>query len=295
MSRSNDALRLLSFRVLIDRAMVRAQPTMRRLLLPFAAPLMIVGAVLGLAQSQLFRSIGLADGSLGAFGLWVGLLVAGLVVMLILITLLYCALMAAGTLAIAGEEPTFGRAWRVGVRLKVFGTLLLAGLAVIGSAFLCLVPVFFVAPLLSLVVPVMVIEERYGTAALKRSAELVRFNPTGRTADSGLLQALVLLFIGYVLQNALNSSVQLPLTLVQQITVFREVSGGTDPQMAALMGPAWLVILAQVMSMAALVASWFYLAFAQPMLYFEIRRRREAEDLRAAVGSLTASVADATR
>jgi hypothetical protein len=81
---------------------------------------------------------------------------------------------------LAGRPVDMKRAWRFALRPGVWGTLLLAFVAIVGSFFVCVLPMFYVAPLLAFTLPVMAEEGVFGFPALARSAALATHNPGGR-------------------------------------------------------------------------------------------------------------------
>ena len=78
--------------------------------------------------------------------------------------------------------------------------------AVLAAFMLCILPGFYVLPLLSFVLPVMVTEAKFGGDAMSRSAELTKWSPTGRITDSALAKALLLLILLIAMQVAGSGS-----------------------------------------------------------------------------------------
>ena len=181
-----------------------------------------------------------------------------------------------------------GRAWLFAVQPRVFGTLIVVSVANTLSVLMCLLPAVYVVPILTFVLPVMVEEDRYGWAAIRRSYELAHYNPTGRWTDSAWLQILVLLSVGLVINYAVSLLVQLPFLVAQQIVIFRDAASGQMSDPATLMaGMLWLQIPAQILSALATAATWLFWTFGVGLLYREIRRRKEGRDLQRAIDELT--------
>ncbi|MEM9555495.1 MAG: hypothetical protein AAGC60_14660 [Acidobacteriota bacterium] len=281
-------LDLIPFRQLLDRPVAPARRIFARAVWPVAAPIAAVGVAFVLAQSSLMQ-VFLGDltwnqmlfGMAGYVGALFGL---GLVVYLG-----YAAMASAALDVLHGRDLSMRRAWAFALRPSVVGTLIVLGLVTMLSLLFCIVPFFVVVPLLSLVLPVMVVEGSTGLTALRRSADLVRWNPTGRWRDSGFLQASAMLVTGWAIQYGLALLVQGPFVVAQQVWIARRAVGGqaVDPLTLA-QGSLWINLPAQVLGSVATATAWLYWSFAFGMLYLEIRRRREAQDLESAIGRLVA-------
>lgn len=279
-------LEIIPFRLLLDRIVPPALGSLRRVFLATALPMMAMTVILGTLQMRWLGAM--TQGDLTAvFGVFGGLLAASVVYYAVL-TLTYGALGMAAASAMTGGEPHMGRAWRSITRPAALGTLVVTVLAAGLSLMLCLVPAVFVMPLLSLVIPVMAVEGRYGMDAIRRSAELVWWNPTGRLADSAFVQTLTLLFVGGLIGYSLSFVVQAPFLITQQYLIARDAASGQigDPQ-AILSSSLWLQIPTQALGTLATLAAWLYWAFGLSFFYVELRRRREGDDLRLAIDAMT--------
>lgn len=104
-----------------------------------------------------------------------------------------------------GREVGIGDAFRKGlaVVVPVLGTSLLAGLAILGAALLLILPGIWVALGLTLLSPVMVLENRFGSAALKRSFELMKGQRL-RAFGIALLVGILSAVLGFGVQMALG-------------------------------------------------------------------------------------------
>lgn len=281
-------LELMPFTELIDRAVAPARASMRWLLL--ALPLALLGMAMFVAQATFYTRMAEADLGTTFFAAFGGMMVAVLVYSLWLVQ----ATAAVGALAferIAERPLDIGAALVWTFSPRVLFTMLLTVVVLTVSFMLCLLPFFLIAPMLGLVVPVMREEKLFGVAALRRSWDLVRFNSSGRWADSGWLFMSGILFIGWALSASLGLIVQLPLIGWQQYLTFSETLAGNTVDPAALMNDYMgAYLLAQVTSALAQGMALIYLGYATGLFYFEVRRRREAYDLEAAVAELTAPV-----
>ncbi|MEO1368518.1 MAG: hypothetical protein AAFX50_15195, partial [Acidobacteriota bacterium] len=198
----------------------------------------------------------------------------------------YSALAIAAMETFDGGEIQIGRAWRRLFVPRVLWTIFLWSVVGFVSVLLCVAPAVVVIPLLAFTLNVMVAEERYGMDALKRSAELVWSSPTGRPVDSVFVRVAAVFLVGWGVQSGVGLVTQGPFVVLQQYYSLRGAAGGVgDP--AAAFGPLWVQVGGQFFSALTTAVGWFYWAFAFPMLYYELRRRREGGDLRRAVDALT--------
>lgn len=298
-------LELMPFRHLLDEVVERAKPHLRQIY-PTILPAALLAGVLATLYQRAAVELSIAVD--------MALLPTVLLLLLAFSTVLFLALSAltvASIDVILGREVDMKRAWFFAFRPKVAVTMaivlaLLFGLLVgpfffsatvmtffglIGTALalLLLLPFFVLAlVLLAFVMPVMVAEERYFLSALGRSASLAWVNRTGKLRDSGFLQALVLLVVGWLVVNALGILVQGPAALVQNYFLFRATTDGAVGN-GSMLAPLWFDLPAQAASVAMAVAAWAYWTFGFGLLYLEIRRRREAYDLEQAIDALVES------
>ena len=286
------ALDTVPFAVLIDEAWRATRAWARAILLPAAlllAPAALVVQVLvamwnlslvGMDPARL--ELGRLLGTL-ALGM-VGLLVVGLY-----FVALYGCVMVAAIRALGGEAPSMRQCLRFYLRPRIWATDLLAWLLTgIGFIF-CIAPGLFLLAAWGLRLPVMVREGRYGWDALRRSWELVTYNPSGQLLRHPLLKVLLLFVLGAVLGYAVSLVVQAPALIVNQVVMFRAMSRGesVDPQ-AVLRATLWLSIPAGVLAALAQLAVQLYVDFATAYLYLDQVRRKEGSDLGSALDRLLA-------
>jgi uncharacterized membrane protein len=283
----------LPFRVLLDEAVRHARRHFRRIYPSVAIPLALVSAALPLAQLVFLRSMP-TPGQTGpspvammqGFGLFIGVMVVWFVVYM----LGYGALLAAVVDAVAGRDVSMGRAWRLMLRPRILGTLVLSGLAVGLGFLLCLLPGLYLALLFSLTLPVMVEESVFGTRALRRSAELTRYNPQRQLDADPRLKVFLIFFVGALLGYVVNLVVQLPFIVVQQVMMFRDVAAGNRPDPTAVMARlTWLQVPSQVLGMLTNIAIQLYVGFGLCLLFFDVKQRKEGLDLETAVARLVES------
>ncbi len=281
-------LDLIPFRTLLDHVVVPARRHVRSTVLPIAVPLALVSAAMAMVQIQWTQSLATPDpDDLEAlFSGFLSLLGVSLAASVVF-GLAFSALTVAAMDAVSGRPVRMGRAWLFVFRPTVFLTLMLVGIADGLSLMMCFLPAFYVMPLLSFTLPAMVDEGRVGLDAMQRSIELFRFNPTGRFTHSPWVQTGLILLVGVLLNYALNLTVQLPFVIVQQLLILRQsVSQTLTPE--AMTAVFWLQLPASVLGALVSAVAWLYSTFGICLLFKELRRRKEGQDLVEAIGELTA-------
>lgn len=274
---------VMPFRLLIDEAMRRLRPELRRIYPGFAVFFAVTASALVLAQVGWVES--LQRGDLGR-GCGSGLLY---LLILVLYGFGYVALNVVALDVVTGRRIDLVRAWSFPLGLKVIGTLLLVGVLLVLAYVMCLVPILYVMPILSMVVPVMVVEELRGTRALKRSARLIGLNPLAGFPSNPLVKVLALTFVTMVISWAASMISQMPFEIVRQILLLRGAGAAEDP-MVALTAPGSLALQfsgAVLGALATTVVS-LYSAFALALFFFDLRARREGDDLEAELEALEA-------
>jgi hypothetical protein len=250
---------------------------------PFA-PVIVLTTALMVAGQQLYLN-GLATMTVESAAC--GTVVLALTVMLLgygALIVTYVAMGAAAVDAAAGRPVSVSESWRFAKRPAAVGTLIFAGICIFASAMACLVPVLYVGPILSLVIPVMLVEGRFGTAALSRSVELVRYNPSGGAAGSGVLRALLLMVAWWLVASLFAIPAQLPFRIGQMFLMFRDLAGSDVPVFnQTSLGYVTLELGAAVVGGAASALSSLFVSLGTALFYFDCRRRREGDDLAAEI------------
>ena len=284
-------LDLRSFRQLLDDIVVVARRHARQVLPPVVLPIMICGVLLIVVQQRWMREFTAAGpDDMGEFiAGFVGMMALAFATLFVY-AILFGALTVFGMDAVAedGRVPSLGRGLRFVLRPAVFGTMVLVGIATSLAMMMCFVPILYVGPILTFVLPVMVAEDRVGIDAIRRSVDLAHFNPTGSAADSVLLQLLCFSGVAMMINYIASFVVQMPLTAATLFLTMRESMSGEVPDPARMMSSMmWLQIPSVVLSSLVTVLIWLYWVFGICLMYREVRRRREATDLVAAVGEIT--------
>jgi hypothetical protein len=193
----------------------------------------------------------------------------------------------AATDALSGREVSMRRAWRTMLRPRILGTMALVTLAVgVGSVF-CLLPGLYLGLIYAFTLPVMIEEARFGTSAMRRSSELARYNPQRQVDADPRLHVFITFVVGAMLGYTISFVVQLPLIVMQQFLMFRDVAGGQRPDPAQMMARmTWLQVPTQMIGMLTNSAVYLYVCFGLTLLFFDVRQRKEGLDLEAAVAGL---------
>jgi hypothetical protein len=282
----------LPFRLLLDEAVRQARRHFRRIYPAVAIPLALTAGLVPLSQWILFRGLdaGRSDPTVGAM---IRGVVSFWLVMLLYVAVYwlgYLVLFASAVDALAQRPVSMGETWLRMLRPRVFGTLLLAGVVVGLGFILCVLPGVYLGLLFSLTLPVIVDDGLIGPAAMRRSAELTRYNPQRALDADPRFKVFVILFVGTLLGYVIGTLIQLPLVVVQQVLMLRETAGGRQADPPAVMARLmWLQVPSQILAMLTSTAVHLYVCFGLALLYVDVKRRREGVDLEAAVDRLVRS------
>jgi hypothetical protein len=274
------------FPVLLDDAVRWTRRYLRAIYPPIAIPAAVLAGLVAAAQVAWQPSQ-----TMTATDPWQSLvriyaMLAALLPYMLVMAVLYAAMTVAAVDAVAGRAVDVRRALRFVVRPRVLGTQL-AAFFLEGAALLCcLVPALYVWPLLRMTVPAMADEGVTGARAIGRSAELAHHNPGRLFRTSPLFKILALMAVVSVISVLATSVLQLPLIVVQVLVFMRKAASGEDL-------PGWyssfLWLQLPVRCLASLIVSAVYLysSFATALLFFDLRARREGDDLRRAIAAMT--------
>ena len=283
----------MPFARLLDQAVRLARQHFRTIYPAVALPIVPLYALVAVVQNLWMGSLGSAlggsepdlDQAFGMMGMGCGLLLVALLTGIIL-GLGVSAMTVGATTAAAARPVDMRWSWRFVVRPAVLGTQLLAGLAIVGAMLACCVPALYVAPILALVTPVMVQEGVYGGTAISRSASLVTWDPQGRPLGPSFWRVLGVFVTGTALSIAVTFVLQMPFTIARTVLVTREAL--EDPARQFSSGWNWLQVPEYVLGTMGTLAVYLFTSFALALLYFDLRARKEAPDLQAAVDAMTA-------
>lgn len=191
---------------------------------------------------------------------------------------------------VAGREPLPWERLFFALNPRFWGTLLLVGLATIAAFCLCFFPAIYVMLLYCLVIPVMIEEGRFGLAALNRSQALIKYNPHREFFTAPMVKAFVIVVVIALLSYCAALLVQVPFLIVKQVLMFRAIAQhGVENPMAMISEYLWLDIPAAVLGGLASAVITIYGSFTYALFFFDLRRRKEGDDLYAALANIEAS------
>ncbi|HEV7503465.1 MAG TPA: hypothetical protein VGS07_00965 [Thermoanaerobaculia bacterium] len=270
---------------LLDEGLRLTRVHLRAIFPGVAVPVAVVATLAGVVQAVDVKSL-FKSGTPSPTLFWTPQILLAAVFLGLLSAVAYVAGQVAALDALAGRPVDMRRAWRFAARPSVWGTLLLSFLAILVSFLFCVLPVFFVAPLLAFAVPVMAEEERFGLGALSRSAELALFNPSRRLMEHPIVKVLLLMVVTTLISYLAGLVVALPFQLPMFIDLFRKALAGNQDITSVMARWIWLQIPAQFLSSLARTAIYIYTAFGMGLLYADVRGRKEGIDLRPEIDAL---------
>ncbi|HLX06663.1 MAG TPA: hypothetical protein VKY89_02250 [Thermoanaerobaculia bacterium] len=273
------------FGMLLDEAVPWTRRHLRTIYPPIALLMAIATAGVAAAQARWQIPMNAVDPRQSLVRLYA---VLGATVPFVLVVgLLHGAMTVAAVDAVAGRAVDVRRALRFMVRPGVLGGLMLALLCILGSWLCCcFLPALYVWPLLGMTLPAMAAEGVTGMAALRRSAQLTRHNPRRRFLTSPIVKILALSLTVGVLSYLASLVLQLPLQVLQGLVFLRRAASGEDLP-AWLSGAAWLQVPLSFLAALVTSAVALYSSFATALLFFDLRARREGDDLRQAIAGMT--------
>jgi hypothetical protein len=270
---------------LLDEAVRVSRREFRALFVPIAIPVACSAAVMTALQV----SLGL-EGPEDGLGLPLARLVAfGIAVLVHVVAMMcaYAALQAGGLDAAEGRPIEAGRLWLTLARPRLLLTWLLAGLGIFLGILCCVLPGMYLGLLWAVVTAVVLREDVWGPDALRRSAELMRHNPAGGLGNHPMFHAFLLIFVGLLLSYAASFLVSIPLLAAMLVVGIRSATSGQAGDGSELLQSVmWIQVPTQFMSVLVQMAVQIFVSVGIAILYFELRRRREGDDLAAAVDSV---------
>lgn len=277
----------LPFPLLLDEAVRQVRRALPTLYLPFALATAVLGALAAAIQMLLRPSAGAAADPMQAMA-------AGCMTSLVALPLAFLSMILSAAMGQAAVQflltgrAALGSALRFALRPGVVATELLVGLCVLVSALACLVPVLFVGPMLGLVIPAMAAEGVLGTGALSRSAQLTRYNPAGTLLASPRLKVLATFAVSFAISLLIGSLIEVPVLALQGGTIVRRLAAGQNVQQAMV---SWSQVPLRAAGAFLSTPVELFLSFALALLFFDLRARREGDDLSRAIAALSAGLA----
>jgi hypothetical protein len=272
----------ISFRVLLDEAMTMTRRHFGKMYLPVAIPLALLAGLVVVFQLRFFHYVrGRGAANPLASGGCVGYF--GIMLLYLAISGLSSAVLTAAAVDGAGGRPISMKAkWGFVLQPSILGTLILALVAIVVGFCLLIFPGIYVGLRLSFLVPVMAAEGLRTTAAMRRSWELVKYNPHKRFLNNTATKVFLLYLVAGLIAWLVSLVVQLPLTAMRAVAAARNIAAGQTGGAAS--GAAfWLQVPSQMLSQLVSTAVGIYSSFGVALLYFDVVRRKEGEDLASAI------------
>lgn len=272
----------LSLTRLLDEAVRLARHNFRVLYLPLALPVACAATVMTALQ------VGAGMGGRGVPSMvMVGLFVVAVVLMVLVSMAAYVALTAACVDIVAGRPVDVSRAWGTILSPRLFGTWVLAGVGMFFGILCCFLPGLYAMLAWSLITPVMLEERVYGIGAMRRSHQLMTHNPSGNLGHHPMLNWFLILVTAGLLSYALSLVISLPMMAAIGFVVARgALSGSAGNAEEAMQSVMWIQVPTQFASQLVQMGVHIFSMMALALLYFEVRRRREGDDLDAAVSGV---------
>ena len=267
---------------IFNRAMELFRREFARLALSILLPLALVSGLLSAAmaavQTQLTRNPGLLLVFLGV------MILAGVVG-----AVGYGALAHMAVGLAAGRETAPGDSWRAGLRFRVWGTLMLQGIGVGAGLIFCLLPGMYFGLAWAMALPVVFEEPAFAhSAALSRSHELSRFNPTGGLGNDPRFRIFLIFVVTLATTYLLMGLAQLPLIVAVAVETARSIAdGGREGQLSSFV--QWLQVPTSIVTSFIQAAMTLLGNLGTAVVYFDIRGRQEAKDLDSAIDALDAA------
>ncbi|HVS03188.1 MAG TPA: hypothetical protein VMT16_10505 [Thermoanaerobaculia bacterium] len=289
MSGAQATLRVLPFALLVDEAWRSTRRGFRAIWVPLAVALAPAALALQVvANVWNLQLLGVDESTdLGLMCGSVLLLLALALLAGLYFFFLYGTMMVAVLHTLDRGDPDLRGSLRTFLRPGIWGTHLMAWALTLLGYLACLLPGLLLMAAWGLRLPVMVEEGRLGFAALGRSWELLSHNPSGSLLRHPLLKMMLVFLLAIVLGYSVALAIQMPALAVTQWMMFREVAAGeaADPE-AVVRATLWLTIPSGVLASLAQLAVQLYFDFLVAHFYFDQRRRREGQDLEAALAEL---------
>jgi hypothetical protein len=284
----------LPLMAILDEGVRHFRRHFRQVYVPVCVPVALVSGLLPLAQGLMFAGMPGGTPPADPFAALSGMIV--FIVASLAIGVVYAigqiAAMVGAMDGIGGRPISPSRCWRFPVGADALGTMLLTWLILVPAFCLCILPGVYGSLLLAFVVPVMVEEGVFGTAALRRSSDLARHNPQRDVTSDPRTKVFVIMVVSFLLAYVVGLVVQLPLIVVQQVVMIRSAASGTRMDPSALMWTMlWLSVPTAILGGLARLAVGLYASFCTGLLFLDVRRRKEGGDLEGAIASLGAAPA----
>jgi hypothetical protein len=282
----------IPFRVLLDEAMKLTRRHFGKIFLPVAVPLAVLAGFVAVFQVWFFQNVaGAGAMTLFAYGGCAGIF--GLALIWLSMRGLSAAVLTAAAVEGAGGRPISMKAhWGFVLRPTTLGTIFLVLVTIAVGFCLLIFPGIYASLRLSLIVPVMAAEGLKGMAAMRRSWELVRYNPHKRFLNNTATKVFVLYLVVGLIGWLVGLVIQLPFTAMKGVAAARNLAAGQAGG-AASAASFWTDVPAQMLGQLVATAVGIYSSFGLVLLYLDVVRRKEGKDLASAIDARFGGVSPA--
>ena len=194
------------------------------------------------------------------------------------------ALIVALRAALEDRPLSIGQVFRAALRPAWLGTLVVAGLLTGLGMLFCLLPGLLAVVYFALIGPAMVYEDCTWGEAMRRSFELVQFNPGKSPGSSTFLRVAAIFLVILLISYALSSLLSLPVAFAAGYKGFQTIIESGSPTMTSPLVNA-LSLLAQFLAAFVQALTRLYAAGAFTLLYLSVREAREGWELEFAIDS----------
>jgi hypothetical protein len=272
----------IPFRVLLDEAMKLTRRHFGKIFLAAAIPLTLLSGLVMVIQLRYFQGFagGAAANPLATGGCFAFF---GVMVLWVAMSGLTSAVLTAAAVDGASGRPiSMKDKWAFILRPSTIGTMLLALAAIMVGFCLLILPGVYASLRLSFLIPVMAAEGLAGTVAMRRSWDLVKYNPGKRFLDNTATKIFLLYLVAGVIGWLVSFVIQFPFTAMRGVATARNIAAGQPAGMAS--GAAlWSVIPSQMLGQLVSTAVNIYSSFGLVLLYLDVVRRKEGKDLASAI------------
>lgn len=272
----------IPFRVLLDEAMKLTRTHFAKMYLPVALPLALLSGVVVVFQLRYLQGVrdsGAANPSIsGGCLAFVGVMTLWLA----LSGLTSAVLTAAAVDGTAGRPISMRDKWTFVLRPSTLGTLFLALVAIVVGFCLLILPGIYASLRLSFLIPVMAAEGRTSTVAMRRSWELVKYNPGKRFLNNTATKIFLLYLVAGLIGWLAGLVVQLPFTAMRGAAAAHRIASGQPGGMPSG-AELWAQVPAQMLGHLVSTAVTIYSSFGIVLLFLDVVQRKEGKDLASAI------------
>jgi hypothetical protein len=272
----------IPFRVLLDEAMKLTRRHFARMYLPVAIPIALLAGLVVVFQLRYMQGVA-GGGAANSFSSGGCLAFIGLMTLWVALSGLTSAVLTAGAVdGTAGRPISMKDKWAFILRPSTLGTLLLSLVAIVVGFCLLILPGVYASLRLSFLIPVMAAEGLTSTVAMRRSWNLVKYNPGKRFLDNTATKIFLLYLVAGLIGWLVGLVVQLPFTAMKGVAMARDIAAG-QPRGIPSGAVLWAQVFSQMVGQLVSTAVNIYSSFGLVLLYLDVVRRKEGKDLASAI------------